>query len=85
MKESMKTTIRWHRTDEELPKQKQIELGIVKKTGKPAIGFVDEECLVIWNDKVKRSKYITSQKRWEGHLEEQVPEYWVKISEIGEQ
>lgn len=78
----MITEIKWHETKNELPKQKQIELGIVKKTGKRAIGFIDEECLVIWNGKVKRSKYIKEQNRWEGHLEEQIPDYWVKISEI---
>ena len=46
------------------------------------LSYIDEECLVIWEGKVKRSRYLTDQQRWEGHLKEEVPEYWFKIKDL---
>lgn len=76
------TSIFWHETSKELPKQRAVSYGINKKTGKEIISKIDDECLIIWQGKVKRSRYLTEQKRWEGHLEEQAPKYWVKINEL---
>lgn len=75
----MKTIIKWHKTAEELPEQKEIK--IKNKKGETSY-FIDEPCLVIWEDKVKPSRFLTKENRWEGHTEEQVPEFWVKINEL---
>lgn len=71
----MLTYIEWHETKKELPKPKEIEIG-------KSIILVDEPCLVIYKGKVKPSSYISKEKRWSGHTEEQTPEYWVKLIEI---
>lgn len=78
----MITHIEWHKTSEELPKQSHYKLGVNKKTGEDKLCYFDDDLLVIWGGKIKRSKYLTEIKRWEGHTEEQIPEYWVKIKEL---
>ena len=78
----MITHIQWHKTSEELPKQSCYKLGVNKKTGEDKLCYFDDDLLVIWEGKIKRSKYLTEIKRWEGHTEEQIPEYWVKIKEL---
>ncbi len=79
---SAETIIFWHTTSEELPEQRIINHGVNPKTNKPIISKIDDECLVVWKGKVKRSRYLTEQKRWEGYVEGQAPAYWVKLSEI---
>lgn len=75
----MKTIINWHKTSEELPEQKEIKL---KSKGKEKVYLFDEPCLVIWENHIKPSRYITKENRWEGHTKEQVPEFWVKLKEV---
>lgn len=80
----MKTTINWNKTSEGLPEPTSgVAITRVLK-GKQITQeiLIDDECLVIWQGKVKRSRYLSEQKRWEGHLENQVPEYWVKIKDL---
>lgn len=75
----METKIKWHKTSEEMPEQKIVML----KNKKGLYEYkIDEPCLVIWENRVKPSRYLTEQKRWEGHTETEVPEYWVKLSEL---
>ena len=75
----MKTLIEWHKTSEEMPEQKIIML----KNKKGLYEYkIDEPCLVIWENRIKPSRYLTEQKRWEGHTEAEIPEYWVKLSEL---
>jgi hypothetical protein len=78
----MITHIKWHKTSEELPKQSCYKVGVSAKTGKDIVSIVDDDCLVIFEGKIKRSKYLKDSNRWEGHTEEQIPEYWVKIKEL---
>ena len=78
----MITHIQWHNTNEELPEQSCYKVGVNVKMGKDIISIVDDECLVVFEGKIKRSKYIKESNRWEGHTEEQIPEYWVKIKEL---
>jgi hypothetical protein len=78
----MITHIEWHKTSEELPKQSCYKVGVNAKTGKDIVSLVDDDCLVILDGKIKRSKYLKDNNRWEGHTEEQIPEYWVKIKEL---
>ena len=78
----MQTIIEWNKTSESLPEQRVINHGKNKKTGEDVLSYIDEECLVIWEGKVKRSRYLTDQQRWEGHLKEEVPEYWFKIKDL---
>ena len=79
---SAETIIFWHTTSEKLPEQRIVNHGVNPKTNEPIISKIDDECLIIWQGKVKRSRYLTEQKRWEGHLEEDTPKYWVKINEL---
>ena len=79
---SAETTIFWHTTSDELPEQRIVNHGVNPKTNEPIISKIDDECLVVWQGKVKRSRYLTEQKRWEGYVEGQAPAYWVKLSEI---
>ena len=74
--------ILWHNTSEELPEQSCYKIGVNAKTGKDIVSIVDDECLVVFEGKIKRSKYLAESKRWEGHTEEQIPEHWVKIKEL---
>lgn len=67
--------IEWHETAKELPEP------IVKTKGK-ATWTVNEPLLVIWNGRVKPSEYDSKSNTWLGHTEEQVPQYWIKLSEI---
>lgn len=78
----MITHIEWHKTSEELPKQSCYKVGVNAKTGKDIVSIVDDDCLVILDGKIKRSKYLKDSNRWEGHTEEQIPEYWVKIKDL---
>ena len=78
----MITHIEWHKTSEELPKQSCYKVGVNAKTGKDIVSLVDDDCLVILDGKIKRSKYLKDNNRWEGHTEEQIPEYWVKIKDM---
>jgi len=78
----MITHIKWHKTSEELPKQSCYKVGVNAKTGKDIVSLVDDDCLVIFEGKIKRSKYLKDSNHWEGHTEEQIPEYWVKIKEL---
>lgn len=75
----MQTIINWHATAEMLPEQKEIKL---KTKGGETSYFVDEPCLVIWEGKIKPSRFITKENRWEGHTEKQVPAYWIKLKEL---
>ena len=80
----MKTTINWNKTSEGLP-EPTVGIAMAKTPKGKQITkeiAIDDECLVIWQGKVKRSRYLSDQKRWEGHLENQVPEYWVKIKDL---
>lgn len=78
----MITKILWHKTSDELPEQTVTNAGINSLTGTDILIFTDDECLVIWEGKVKRSRYLKNEDRWEGHLKNQIPEYWVKIKEL---
>lgn len=78
----MITYIQWHKTSQELPKQSCYKVGVNAKTGKDIVSIVDDECLVVLDGKIKRSKYIKSTDQWDGHKKEQIPEYWVKIKEL---
>ena len=71
----MRTFIYWHKTSEELPKQKEVGAGKKKV-------LIDEPCLVIYEGRIKPSKYITEEQRWEGHMPFEVPDYWVKLNEL---
>lgn len=76
----MKTTIDWKETNKSLPEQ---TITTCKgKNGKEIVNKFDDECLVIYQGKVKRSRYLTEFKRWEFFAENEVPEYWCKIKEL---
>lgn len=77
----MQTIINWNKTSEGVPPQTVVNCGKDKK-GKDIIISTDDECLVIHKGKVKRSRYLTDQQRWEGHLKDQTPEYWFKIRDL---
>lgn len=73
----------WNKTaDVGVPLQREVNCGKHKKTGNDIIIKYDDECLVIYNGCIKRSRYLTEEKRWEGHTKEQIPEYWIKIRDI---
>lgn len=77
----MKSVINWHETAKELPEPKKI---IVKgKSGKEHTLEIDEWCLVIWNNRIKPSRWLHEEKKWDGHTKDQIPAYWVKYDEIG--
>ena len=79
----MKSVILWNKTSEKLPEPTHFHTGVCnKKTGKEIINIIDDECLVIWKGKVKRSRYFAETQTWEGHTQDQVPEYWIKIKDI---
>ena len=79
----MKSVILWNKTSEKLPEQTHFHTGVFnKKTGKEIINIQEDECLVIWKGKVKRSRYFAETQTWEGHTKDQVPEYWIKIKDI---
>lgn len=72
----------WNKTEDVgVPPQRQIVIG-KRKNGEDLVSIVDDECLVIFEGKIKRSRYLTAEKRWEGHKETQIPEYWIKIRYI---
>lgn len=78
----MKTIINWNKTSDGLPEPKITNCGVNAKTGKNIIVSFDEACLVIWKGKVKPSQYLSNQQRWEGHTDDQTPEYWIKIKDL---
>lgn len=80
----MKTVINWNKTSEGLPEPTKLVQVIPTKNGvhKEKTLLIDDECLVIWGGKVKRSRYLSDQQRWEGHLVDQFPEYWFKIKDL---
>ena len=82
---NLTTVIRWHKSSDELPEPTKLSQIIPTKNGvhKEKTILIDDECLVVWNGKVKRSRYLSDLQRWEGHMENQIPEYWIKIKEIG--
>ena len=74
----METVIKWHETAKGLPEQKIIKM---KNHKGEYLLKIDEPCLVIWEGKIKPGRYLTEEKRWEGHTEEQVPAYWIKLKD----
>lgn len=70
-----KSVINWHETAKELPQPTEYERGQSKWS-------VNEPLLVIWNDKIKPSRYFPDTQTWEGHTKDQVPPYWVMLKEI---
>ena len=76
----MKTVFNWHETAKELPEPTKYEKDL--GNGKITKWEVDEPLLVIWEDRVKPSRYFPKTNTWEGHTKEQVPEYWIKLKEI---
>lgn len=75
----MKTIINWHETKKELPEVKVIK---IQGKEKEKVFEVDEPLLVIWENRVKPSRYLHETETWEGHTKNEVPEYWVKYSEL---
>ena len=75
----MKSIINWHKTSEGLPQPTKYEKEF---NGKLLKYEVEEPLLVIWNGKVKPSRYFPKLDTWEGHTKEQVPEYWIMLKEI---
>ena len=78
----MISEIKWNKTSEGLPEPSVYNVGFNKRTNKEILSIVDDDLLVIWDGKVKRSRYLSEDKRWEGHTENEIPEYWVKIKDI---
>lgn len=79
----MITKIIWNKTSEVgVPPQRVQVVCKNKRTGADVVVTNDDECLVIWEGKIKRSRYLTEEKRWEGHTKEQTPEYWVFIRDL---
>lgn len=76
------TAFVWNKTaDVGVPPQRE-HVVYKSKKGKDIVTLHDDECLVIWQGKIKRSRYLTEEQRWEGYLEEQIPEYWVFIRDL---
>lgn len=78
----MQTIIKWHKTSEEMPEQRFTLHGKNKFTGEPIVMAHDDACLIIYDGKIKHSRYLTEAERWEGCLPGQTPEYWVKFNEL---
>lgn len=72
----MKTLISWRKTSEELPERELVFEGVKNKI------YVDKPVLVVWEGKIKPSRYISEQSRWEGHTKDQIPEYWTYVDEM---
>lgn len=77
---TMKSIIDWHETAKELPEPTNYEKAL--ENGKTMKWKVDEPLLVIWEGKVKPSRYLSDTQTWEGHTKEQTPAYWVMLKEI---
>lgn len=76
------TAFVWNKTEDVgVPPQREYIAGKNKK-GKNIVTLYDDECLVIYQGKIKRSRYLTEEQRWEGHLKGQTPEYWMFIRDL---
>lgn len=76
----MKSIINWHETAKELPEPTPYEKQTID--GRIIKWEVDEPLLVIWEGRVKPSRYLSDLQTWDGHTKEQIPEYWVMLKEI---
>ena len=77
------TAFVWNKTaDVGVPPQRKYIAGKNKKTGKDIITVCDDDCLVIYEGKVRRSRYLTEGQRWEWFIKGQTPEYWVFIRDL---
>lgn len=76
----MESIINWHETAKELPEPTPHSKEA--KNGRIIKWKVDEPLLVIWEGRVKPSRYLSDLQMWEGHTKEQIPEYWVMTKEI---
>lgn len=75
-----KSVINWHETAKELPEPTAYEKTL--DNGKVLKWKVEEPLLVIWEGRVKPSRYFPDTQTWEGHTKEQIPENWVMLKEI---
>lgn len=78
----MKTIIKWHETAKELPETTKYSKTF--ENGKELEWEVEEPLLVIYpkENRIKPSSYNPKTKKWAGHVEGDVPPYWVKIKEL---
>ena len=76
----MRSIINWHETAKELPEPTPHEK--VALDGRVIKWKVDEPLLVIWEGRVKPSRYLHELGTWDGHTKEQIPPYWVMLKEI---
>lgn len=76
----MYSVIKWNRTSEILPEDK-VEI-VAGKNGILHKVYVPRRCLVWWDGKIKPSAYFSKEDRWDGHLKEQVPNWWAYVDEV---
>ena len=75
----MITLINWHKTSDSLPEPR---INIINTPKGQITDLVDEPCLVIYNGRIKTSRWLSKEQRWEGHLKDQTPDFWIKFSEM---
>lgn len=75
----MMTIINWHKTSDGLPEPRT---NVINTSKGQIIDIIDEPCLVIYEGRIKPSRYLTKEGRWEGHLKNQIPDFWIKFSEM---